>query len=580
LACYGDRMSFRPLAVVSAVILAAAFVRGQTIAPAALGPFPKFDRVTEKAGIDFQLDSGSPAREFIIESNSAGVVALDYDNDGWIDLYFVNGSTVERLESGQKSRGNRLYRNNHDGTFSDVTDRTGTRGNGDWAFGGCAGDVDNNGFDDLFVTTYGRDVLLLNNGNGTFRDVSRAWGIESPGRWHSGCAFGDYDRDGDLDLYVSNYAQFTVAASRAMPYYRDRDPKAPFTQPGPDKYPTTPHEFYENTGRGRFVDASVRTGITRATTKSKSVPGAYGFGVVWGDYDNDGDLDIYVASDTTANLLFRNNGDRTFTDVAASAGAAVDADGRSQAGMGVDMADYDNDGRLDLAVTNFAEDHFTIYHNEGNGTFADVSKRAGLMPAPYLGWGAQFVDLDHDGLLDLVTVNGHVNPSVQMGARAGRRAGYRQRPLIFHQVAGGLFREVGLAAGQAFGDVYSSRGLAVADLNNDGQMDLVFANQEEKPAVLLNRGVPGHWLTVKLKATQSNRSAIGARVTLKAGGLTQLREVKSGGSFLSQSDLRVHFGLGTSSSLEALTVRWPSGRTSVEHPTSVDQILTITEPAR
>jgi len=575
-------MSFRQIGTGALLLLAMAPVSGQPTAPAAMGPFPRFEDIAEKAGIDFQLDSGDVKRWFILESNSAGVIVIDYDNDGWPDLYFVNGSTIERLEAHEKSRGNRLYHNNRDGTFTDVTDRAGVRGNGDWGMGGCVGDVDNNGYDDLFITNYGRDVLLLNNGNGTFRDVSKEAGIESPGRWHSGCAFGDYDGDGDLDLYVSNYAQFDLAEAREMPLYKytARSGQA-FNQPGPNVYKATPHEFYENVGKGRFIDVSEKSGVARGGTARLGSPqpnvGGYGFGVVWGDYDNDGDLDVYVANDTSPNFLFRNNGDKTFTEVGVQAGVAFDANGRPQAGMGVDMADYDNDGDLDIFVTNFADDHFTLYRNEGDGTFTDISARAGFISTWFLGWGTQFVDLDHDGLLDLVTVNGHVQPSYDVAVRKARLAGYRQRPLIYHHDASGAFREIGVSVGGTFTQTFNSRGLAIADLNNDGQMDLVFTNQEERPVVMINQGVPGNWITIKLRGSTSNRSAIGARVTLRTGDRTQMREVKSGSGFLSQSDLRQNFGLGEAKSIDELKIRWPSGKLQVEKPPRTNQIVVITE---
>jgi hypothetical protein len=545
-------------------------------------PFPTLEDVAQKAGIDFRLDSGDAKRWFILESNSAGVLAFDYDNDGWIDLYFVNGSTIERLDAGEKSRGNRLYHNNRDGTFTDVTDRAGVRGNGAWGMGGCVGDVDNNGFDDIFVTAYGANVLYLNDGKGVFRDVSKEAGIEGGNRWHSGCAFGDFDGDGDLDLYVANYAQFDLAEAREMPLYKNTARLGyPINQPGPNVYKTTPHQFYENVGRGRFVDVSDKVGVSLGGKARLGTPtpfvGGYGFGVVWGDYDNDGDLDIFVANDTTPNFLFRNNGDKTFTEVGVQAGVAFDANGRPQAGMGVDMADYDNDGDLDIVVTNFADDHFTLYRNEGDGTFTDISRKVGLVETYFLGWGAQLVDLDLDGLLDLVTVNGHVQPSMENTIRKARLAGYRQRPLVFRHEANGALREIGASIGGPIMKTYNSRGLAVADLNNDGQMDFVFVNQEEPASVIMNGGVPGSWALIKLRGTKSNRSAIGARIELKAGDRTFIREVKSGGSYLSQSDFRQHFGLGTAKAIDEVKIRWPSGRVQVERGVKVNQITTITE---
>ncbi|MBI3047714.1 MAG: CRTAC1 family protein [Acidobacteria bacterium] len=571
--------------------------------------FPRFQDIANRAGIDFRLDSGSEARLFLLEQPSAGILLIDYDDDGWLDIYIVNGSTPDRLDRGQKSRGNRLYRNDRNGTFTNVTMKAGVAGNGAWGMGGCIGDVDNNGFDDIFVTNYGTDVLYMNNGNGTFLDASKSAGVEGGNRWHAGCAFGDYDRDGDLDLYVSTYADFALEAARKDPRVQKalRAMRAPLLEPyrgaegagvdrnldrtagdagldqaaggtgfdalGPIHYPAQPDELYENVGRGRFIDASERAGIRRVQPR-------YGFGVVWGDYDNDGDLDLFVANDMVPNYLFRNDG-KAFTEVGLAAGVAFDMNGKAPSGMGADMADYDNDGNLDITVTNFSGEYNSLYRGTGKDLFIDAAAEAGLVEStlPFLGWGTQFVDLDLDGFQDLVAVNGHVYPRADNIPRLKRiGAGYRQRVLLFRSRHGGTFEEIGATLGRPFADVHGGRGLAVGDLNNDGQMDLVIANQEERPSVWMNRGVPGgHWSLVKLRGTTSNRSAIGARVTLRAGGRSQMREVKSGGSYLSQSDLRVHFGLGAATQVDELRIRWPSGRVQVESRIPVNQITTIVE---
>jgi hypothetical protein len=562
--------------------------------------FPRFEDIANKAGINFGLDSGSRARMFLLEQPSAGILLIDYDNDGWLDIYLVNGSTLEQVDRGHKSRGNRLYRNNKNGTFTDVTMKAGVAGNGAWGMGGCIGDIDNNGFDDIFITNYGPDVLYVNSGDGTFHDASTPAGIEGGDRWHSGCAFGDYDRDGDLDLYVSTYADFTLEAARKDPRVQKalRATKAPllelyggaeaphadrdvdraggtagFDALGPVHYPAQPDEFYENVGRGHFIDAGETAGIRRVQAR-------YGFAVVWGDYDNDGDLDIFVANDMTPNYLFRNDG-KTFTEVGLAAGVAVDMNGKAPSGMGADMADYDNDGNLDITVTNFSGEYNSLYRGTGKDLFIDSATQAGLLQPtlPFLGWGTQFVDLDLDGFQDLVAVNGHVYPRADNIPRLKRMgAGYWQRPLLFRNRPGGTFKEIGAALGGPFADVHGSRGLAVGDLNNDGQMDLVIANQEERPSVWVNRGVPGgNWSLIKLRGTKSNRSAIGARVTLRVRGRSQMREVKSGGSYLSQSDIRVHFGLGADTEVDELTIRWPSGRVQIEPGIHVNQITTILE---
>lgn len=563
--------------------------------------FPRFQDIANKAGINFHLDSGSQARMFLLEQASAGILLIDYDNDGWLDIYMVNGSTPDRIDRGNKSRGNRLHHNNKNGTFTDVTMKAGVAGNGAWGMGGCIGDIDNNGFDDILITNYGPDVLYMNSGDGTFHDASKPAGIEGGDRWHSGCAFGDYDRDGDLDLYVSTYAEFTLEAARKDPRVQKALPamKAPlielyqgaeaphadrdldravggtpgFDALGPVHYPAQPDEFYENAGHGRFIDASETAGIRRIQPR-------YGFGVVWGDYDNDGDLDLFVANDMTPNYLFRNDG-KTFTEVGLAAGVAFDMNGKAPSGMGADMADYDNDGNLDITVTNFSGEYNSLYRGAGKDLFTDVAEEAGLVQPtlPFLGWGTQFVDLDLDGFQDLIAVNGHVYPRADNIPRLkGIGAGYRQRPLLFRNRHGGTFKEIGATLGGPFADVHGSRGLAVGDLNNDGQMDLVIANQEERPSVLVNRGVPGgNWSLIKLRGTKSNRSAIGARVTLRVRGRSQMREVKSGGSYLSQSDLRVHFGLGADTEVDELEIRWPSGRVQVEPGIHANQITTILE---
>jgi enediyne biosynthesis protein E4 len=552
-------------------------VSGQTPPARSL---PTFKDIVATSGVDFRLDSGNSLRWFILEGISAGVLMIDYDNDGWPDLYFVNGSTIEQLDAGQKSRGNRLYRNNRNGTFTDVTQKAGVGGTGAWGMGGCVGDVDNNGFDDIFVTNYGPDVLYLNNGNGTFRDASATAGVQGGERWHTGCAFGDYDRDGDLDLYVANYVRFSLSEARSKPPYSTtaRAGQA-MAQPGPQMYDPVAHEFYENTGSGRFVDASERTGLGRGGSPTYRPGGlhAYGLGVVWGDYDNDGDLDLFVANDMTPNFLFRNNGDKSFTEVGSEAGVAFDGNGRVQAGMGVDMADVNNDGLLDIVVTNFADDHTTLYRNSGGPRFTDVSSRVGLLAGPFMGWGVQFADFDLDGRLDMLNVNGHVSPLPALEARRSLLAGFLQRPLIYQQQPDGVLKELGSSLGGPFAEARGGRGLAVGDLNNDGQLDFVVNNQEDRPTIAINQKARGNWFEIKLIGTRSNRSAVGARVTVRTGAVRQMREVKSGGSYLSQSDLRLHFGLGDAARIDELSVRWPSGLVETRQSLPANQIVTLRE---
>ena len=535
-------MTARPLLTVLALALVAALPviaqRGAGTADG-LAPF-RFHDVARAAGIDFVLDSGSPLKWFILESLSAGVLLIDFDNDGWLDIYFVNGNTLQRFDRRQPGRGNRLYRNLGNGKFLDVTQTAGMRGAGAWGMGGCVGDVDNDGFDDVLVTNFGPNDFYRNNGDGTFRNATAAAGLGAGATWHTGCAFGDYDSDGDLDLYVANYARFSLAVARKGAPYAKAPAGTPIQSLPPTDYGLTPHQFFENVGGGRFADASERAGVTRTQ-------GGYGLGVVWGDFDNDGDSDIYVANDLSPNHLFRNEG-KGFREIGDASGSAFNIDGRVQASMGVDAADYDNDGDLDLVVTNFSDDRSTLYKNDGSAAFADESERAGLRVSPLMGWGVQFVDLDLDGLQDLVAVNGHLFPEMDKPQvrtnLAGQRieapfVGFHQPALFYRNVGGGVLRQLEMPPGTDAARPRVSRGLAVGDLDNDGRMDLVLNNQDDQPAILMNDTPPAGWLMVKLVGTQSNRSAIGARVSITVGGRSQLREVRSGGSYLSQGGLRV-----------------------------------------
>jgi hypothetical protein len=475
----------------------------------------------------------------------------------------VNGNSLARFDRRQPGRGNRLYRNTGAGKYVDVTQAAGVRGSGAWGMGGCVADVDNNGFDDIYVTNYGPNDLYLNSGNGTFRNATAASAAAGGAAWHTGCAFGDYDADGDVDLYVATYAQFSIAAARKGPPYASAAPGTHIASPPPTDYDTTPHQFFENLGGGRFANVSERAGVTKT-------PGGFGLGVVWADFDGDRDSDIFVANDVSPNHLFVNLGDKTFREVGIPSGVAVNADGRPQASMGVDAADYDNDGDMDIVVTNYSDDRSTLYRNNGDDTFTDDSERAGLRVSPLMGWGVQFVDLDLDGLQDLVAVNGHLDPAMDKPRiyvnLAGERTelpyvGFKQRPLFYKNQGGGVLRELAMPAGSDAARPRVSRGLAVGDLNNDGRMDLVFSNQDDLPALLMNDTPPGNWLLVKLVGSRSNRSAVGALITATAAGRSQRREIKSGGSYLSQNDLRAHFG-----------------RVQVQKAISANRVLTIREP--
>ena len=524
----------------------------------------------------FTLDAGSARKWFIIETTSAGVLLLDFDNDGWLDIYFVQGNSLDRFERGQPGRGNRLYRNTGRGTFTDVTQAAGVRGAGVWGMGGCVGDVDNNGFDDVLVTNVGRNLLFLNDGKGRFREAARANGLDGGDAYHTGCAFGDYDADGDLDVYVASYVRFSLKEARIGPYSVVR-PGVELDAAPPTHYEPALDHFYENRGNGQFTDVSERVGIRAARP-------SYGFAVVWGDVDNDGDSDIYVANDLLPNFLFVNNGNGTFTDRATLLGAALNGEGRPQASMGADIADYDNDGDLDIVTTNYADDRSTLYRAQ-DGAFTDDSEHAGLRVSRFMGWGAQFVDLDLDGLQDLVTINGHLSPrmdrpfdSVSLDGRKTQvLVGYHQRSQFYRNAGDGTLREIEFPAASPAARARVGRGLAIGDLNNDGRIDLVVTNQDQPASLLMNESPMRNWLLVKLVGTRSNRSAIGARVRVSAGGRTQIREIKSGGSYLSQSDLRAHFGLGAADRVDGLEVRWPSGRTQTLKDVRSNQILTLRE---
>ena len=546
---------------------------GRVHAQATAPPQIRFENVTRKAGIDVKLTSGSPSKMFLLESTGGGLALTDLDNDGWVDLYLVNGSTLDDERRGRKRALNRLYRNNKDGTFTDITERAGVGGR-NWGMGVCAGDVNGDGFEDLYVTNVGRDVLYLNKGDGSFRDATTDAGIDDP-FWSAACAFADYDRDGDLDLYISSYLAFDIA----RPPERANDGtrcgyRGLEVACGPRGLTPSPDRFFENTGNGRFRDVTAASGIGK-------VPPSFGMGVVWGDYDDDGDEDVYVANDEMPNFLFRNNGNRTFTDVGLLAGVALSGDGRAQGSMGVDFGDYDNDGDLDLVVTNFAQDYDTLYTNEGNGAFTDGSAASGLI-APTLapvGWGVLMADLDLDGWVDLPIANGHLYPQLDALPALTNGDGYRQRSLLFRNGGNKRFAEIGERAGAGFRvrDALSSRGLAAGDINNDGLVDLVVTSLDEPPAVLLNRSQPGNWLIVSLNGAPPNTSAVGARVTVRSGGRVLRRDVKSGGSYQSQSDLRLHFGLGGVTTVDELVVRWPNGRTDVRQRVAANDILVIDE---
>ena len=533
----------RPLlAWISAAALAAGSLAAQS------GVAVSLTDVSATSGLDLVNVSGGPAKDYIVDANGNGAALFDYDNDGDLDALLVNGSTRERLPRGGDPMV-ALYRNDGTGRFTDVTAASGFSRTG-WGAGACVADVDNDGFEDVYVTAFGADVLWRNTGRGTFVDVTKEARLGDT-RWSTSCAFNDYDHDGFVDLYVANYVRFddkaipsraTTASCRFM---------ATDVFCGPNRLVGEADVLYRNAGDGTFTDVTARAGIAD--------PGYYGFGVVFADLTSDGWPDIYVANDSVPNLFFRNTGKGTFVEEGLPAGVAVSGDGRAQAGMGVDAGDYNGDGLPDLVVTNFSHDYNTLYENGPPGVFTDRSYAAGVAvtAGPYLGWGVKLVDLDNDGRLDLFIANGHVYPDVD-----GRGLGtsYRQKKQVFLN-DGRRFRDATAAIGGGLLLERSSRGAAFGDIDNDGDTDVLVVNMNERPTLLRN-DTPRthHWLTLRLVGGPSNRSALGARVTIEAGGRTQVAEVRSDGSYLSHSDLRVHAGLGAAARAARVEIRWPSGR--------------------
>jgi len=531
------------------------------------GPI-QFEDVTLPAGLDYRNLFGSPDKPYIIESTGNGAAFFDYDDDGCVDLFVVNGSTLEKQGKGERGPGNRLYRNDGKGAFKDVTAGSGLEG-GYWGSGVAAGDYDNDGFVDLYVTTILEgNHLYHNEGNGTFREVTAKAVVGGGNRDSVSAAFFDYDRDGRLDLFVVNYVRFDRPyLDRVSPYCLWKGLRV-FC--GPTGVAGDQSVLYHNNGDGTFTDVTRAAGVVNSELKS--------LGVVTADLDGDGWPDVYVASDSTIQALYRNRGDGTFEDVALQSGAGYSQDGRAQSGMGVDAGDYDGDGRLDLFVTNFQDDYNTLFHNDGSLRFSDVTHaaRIGQVSFNRLSWGTGFRDFDNDGGLDLFVANGHVYPQVD-AARLAQET-YAQPNQVLRNLGNGTFADVTPSAGPGLRVVKSSRGVAFADFDNDGRMDAVVVNMDDTLTLLHNTTRNGnHWLTVRTIGSRSNRDGLGARMRLRAGGRDQLREVKTAGSFASASDPRVHFGLGTASRIEALEVKWPSGLSQTFTDVPTDRIVVVSE---
>jgi enediyne biosynthesis protein E4 len=532
--------------------------------PSGLPFHAKFTDVAEEAGLRAPVIYGGLTRkEYILETVGCGVAFLDYDNDGWLDIFLLSGSRLEEVPEGAY---NRLYKNNRDGTFTDVTEKSGLKRTG-WASGVCVGDYNNDGFDDLFVTYWGQNVLYHNNGDGTFTDVTEKAGLIHPGtRWGAGCTFVDYDRDGKLDLFVSHYLEFDFKSIPKPGENANCNWKGVPVNCGPRGLPPGSLALYHNNGDGTFTDVSEKSGVRKAK-------GGYAMTAVAADFNNDGWPDIYVACDSTPSFLLRNNHDGTFTDVGLESGVALNEDGMEQAGMGIGVGDYNLDGNLDIFKTHFADDTNILYRNDGKGSFEDETISAGLgVETRFIGWGAGMVDLDNDGLPDLFFVTGSVYPEVPTFP-------FQTPRVIFRNLGNGKFEELMEQAGPGITAAHSSRGCAFGDFDNDGDVDVLVMNMNEPPSLLRNDVSGGaHWLKVKLVGVTSNRGAIGARVTAHYGGKMQAQEVLSQASFFSSNDSRLHFGLGPATSAD-LDIRWPNGNKERVQNVPAGRLVTIREGA-
>jgi enediyne biosynthesis protein E4 len=516
---------------------------------------------------------GEHKNKYLLETTGCGAAFYDYDNDGWLDIFLVNGTRLEGFPPDQAPT-NRLFKNNRDGTFSDVTAKAGLIHSG-WGQGVCIGDYDNDGYEDLFVAYFGKNVLYHNNGDGTFTDVTAKAGVAGSGkRWNSGCAFVDYDRDGRLDLFVANYIDLDLATA-PVPESGPCLYKGLMVACGPPGLNGGKNILFHNDGDGTFSDVSQSSGILQAT-------GTYGLGVLTGDFDNDGWPDIYVANDSAPSALYQNQKNGKFADIALEAGCALSADGKPQAGMGVSAADYDLDGNLDIVKTNFAGDTPSLYHNLGGAAFEDATFPAGLgKHTQYLGWGCGFFDFDNDGWPDILICNGHVYPEVE---QLRTEAGYAQRKLLYRNLRNGRFEDISESAGPGISHPSASRGCAFGDFDNDGDLDLVVNCVNDAPQLIrCDSSLKNNWIKVRTIGTKSNRTGIGARLRCvvqmpgEAKPHQQIDEVRSGGSYFSQNDLRVHFGLGNAQKVDLLEIRWPSGTVDVLKDVTVNQLLYVKE---
>ncbi len=559
--------------------LPAALLRGQGMASRGVRAAPRgkrsglpfharFTDVARQAGLNQTVVCGHPDHnDYILECMSCGAAFLDYDNDGWLDILVLSGS---RFADPPSTASNRLYKNNRDGTFTDVTQKAGLFRTG-FAYGVTVGDYNNDGFEDLFITYWGQNALYHNNGDGTFTDVTQAAGLVNPQpRFGSGCAFLDYDRDGKLDLFVANYLVFDAKSVPRSGASASCDYKGVPVSCGPKGLPYGRHSLYRNNGDGSFTDVTSASGIGRTE-------GGYGLTAVAADFDNDGWPDIYVACDSTPSLLFRNNRDGTFSEQGIDRGVALSEDGMEQAGMGLGIGDFSMQGSLDIVKTHFAEDTPVVYVNNGKGAFRDMTLRSGLgVETRYVGWGAGVVDLDNDGNPDIFWVTGGIYPEVE---KKLPNSPYKTPRVVFRNLGKGQFEELMEEAGPGVAARHSSRGCAFGDFDNDGDMDILIVNQNEPPSLLRNDVTAGHhWIKIKLTGVASNRSAIGARVTVRYGDRVQAQEVLSQSSYLSVNDSRLHFGLGGAATVD-IEIRWPLGQIEKLSQVAADRLNYVSEGA-
>jgi enediyne biosynthesis protein E4 len=526
---------------------------------------PQLIDITSSTGIHFEHLS-SPEQKFIVESMSGGVALIDYDGDGWLDIYFTGAPSVAMQLEGKKAR-SALYHNNRDGTFTDVSDKAGVA-SPCWAMGVAVGDYNNDGKPDLVVSCFGGVVLYRNNGDGTFTDATKSSHLDKDTGWATGVTFGDFDGDGNSDLFVSHYVDLdlrdlpTFGSKKTCQYHEIA------VQCGPRGLKGSPDTLYHNNGDGTFTEMAKQAGVDD--------PNHYfGLSAVWTDFDNDGKLDLFVANDGEPNYLYHNEGNGRFKEIGYDAGVAVSEDGVEQANMGLALGDYLNNGRINVAISHFSDEYMVLYRNDGGLSFSDVSRKAGVLreSIPFVGWGDAFVDLDNSGWQDLILVNGHVYPQVD-SIKIGTT--YREPKLVYQNQRDGSFREVGALTGAAVKIPQVSRGLAVGDLFNRGRQDIVIENLTGSPMILEAKSDPAnHWVSFELAGATTNKLALNARVLVTTGKMQQMGEIRSGGSYLSQSDLRLHFGLGEAKRIDKVEIQWPNGRAQVFEGVDVDRFYRV-----